>query len=78
MRKKSMKAVLTFDRTVDAMAMESMAKEKNVTGRLIPIPTAISAGCGLCWMVEPEQKDEVHAAVTEAGLPYGAWHEVLL
>ena len=42
MRKKVMKLVVTFHTTSDAMAMEKVCKERNVPGRLIPVPRAIS------------------------------------
>ena len=40
MRKKVMKLVVTFHTTSDAMAMEKVCKERNVPGRLIPVPSA--------------------------------------
>lgn len=78
MRKKTTKAVLIFERTVDAMAMEAFAAKENLPGRLIPLPTAISAGCGLCWMVVPEQQQEVEAKVAEHGLLCGRWYQIML
>ena len=47
MRKKELKLVVTFHTTADAMAMEKACKENNTPGRIIPVPRAISAGCGL-------------------------------
>ena len=39
------------------MAMELYCKEHNISGRLIPIPRELSAGCGLAWRIEPEEYD---------------------
>lgn len=50
MRKKELRLVVTFHTTADAMAMEKACKEHEVNGRLIPVPRAISAGCGLAWL----------------------------
>ncbi|RRF97633.1 MAG: DUF3343 domain-containing protein, partial [Coriobacteriaceae bacterium] len=36
----------------------------------IPIPEQISAGCGLSWKAEPEDKDRIVKALAEAGIKY--------
>lgn len=30
-------------------------KEHGISGRLIPVPRELSAGCGLAWRIEPEE-----------------------
>lgn len=57
MRKKEMKLIITFHTTADAMAMEKACKEQNVPGRIIPVPRAISAGCGLSWCANLDERD---------------------
>jgi hypothetical protein len=54
-REKRTYCVLTFSTTTAAMAMECFCQEHGVPGRLIPIPTAITAGCGLAWRMLPEE-----------------------
>lgn len=49
MRKKEDCVVLTFDSTTDAMIWEDIARKNGFEGRLIPIPSVIKAGCGVCW-----------------------------
>ena len=49
MRLKKPALVVTFAATADAMAMERYCMERNLPGRLIPIPREIHAGCGLAW-----------------------------
>ncbi len=39
--------VLTFDSTHLAMAAENALKHENLSPQIIPLPTQISAGCGL-------------------------------
>lgn len=56
MRKKELKLVVTFHTTADAMAMEKACKKQNAPGRLIPVPRAISAGCGLAWCAGLENR----------------------
>ena len=57
------KFIITFPSTTQAMAMESYCRSNNVPGRLIPVPTQISAGCGLCWCAEPEDEEICSAAL---------------
>ena len=54
MRKKKPYQILTFHTTSAAMAMELYCKEHDIPGRLIPVPRALSAGCGLAWRIPPE------------------------
>lgn len=42
--------VITFRNTTQAIMFEEIAKEENLDGRIIPLPTSIGAGCGLCWL----------------------------
>lgn len=55
MRKKRDYVILTFRTTTDAMAMEAQCAACGISGRLIPIPREITAGCGLAWRIAPEQ-----------------------
>ena len=57
MRRKTLKAVVTFASASDAMAVEAAAREARIPGRMIPIPSEISAGCGLAWCVPAEERD---------------------
>lgn len=78
MRKKEMMLVVTFHTTADAMAMELNCKQDGVPGRLIPVPRAISAGCGLAWCAPPESAGQVRAAMARVGLEPEALHECLV
>jgi hypothetical protein len=55
MRVKKLKTVIAFHTTADAMETEEIFTEYNISGRLIPIPREISAGCGIAWMMPPEE-----------------------
>ena len=55
MRRKTPKIVLTFATTSDAMALEAAARDRGLPGRMIPIPSEISAGCGLAWCIPVEE-----------------------
>ena len=54
MIQKREKVVITFHTTTDAMAMESLCITRQLPGRMIPVPGAITADCGLAWCAEPK------------------------
>ena len=68
MRKKELKLVVTFHTTADAMAMEKACKKENAPGRLIPVPRAISAGCGLAWCASPRSRKILTDLMEQAGI----------
>ena len=78
MRKKTRKPVVTFGTTSDAMAMESLAREMGLPGRIIPVPSEIDAGCGLAWSAEASQKDELVAGLRRYGIAHEGVYDVLL
>ena len=78
MRKKELRLVVTFHTTADAMAMEKACKEHKVPGRIIPVPRAISAGCGLAWCAELTDKEAVAAMMKQAGIEEEDMHECMV
>lgn len=54
MRTKRSYIVLSFHTTLEAMEWEKQCQNRQVPGRLIPLPQEISAGCGLAWRMLPE------------------------
>ena len=63
-----MKVILTFPTTTQAMAMEKAAGEEQAPGRLIPVPVAISAGCGMAWSAEAEAKEALKRLISDTGI----------
>lgn len=55
MREKKLYQILTFPTTTAAISMEKQCKEKEIPGRLIPVPRQITAGCGLAWRMTVEE-----------------------
>ena len=78
MRAKEPKIVVTFVNTTDAMKMEAVCTERNVPGRMIPVPKVISAGCGLAWCSEPENENVIREVLKFAGLKEQAIHNCLI
>lgn len=64
------RVVLTFHSTTEAMAFERTCKTHNLPGRIIPMPAAISAQCGLAWLVSLEEKDYLVNQAAKLGLKY--------
>ena len=63
-----MKLIITFHTTTEAMAMEKVCKEAGADGRLIPVPRAISAGCGLAWCAKMESEEALRKLMEEKGI----------
>ncbi len=78
MRKKELKLVVTFHTTADAMAMEKACKEYQVPGRIIPVPRAISAGCGLSWCAALEEREQIVEMMRKAGIEEEEMHECMV
>lgn len=78
MRKKELKLIVTFHTTADAMAMEKACKDSGAPGRLIPVPRAISAGCGLSWCAALEDREEIRSVMKEAGIEEEELHECMV
>ena len=78
MRKKELKLIVTFHTTADAMAMEKACKSAGITGRLIPVPRELSAGFGLSWRSEVEDKEKVLNLMKEIKIEKEALHEMLV
>ena len=70
MRKKTLKLVVAFHTTSEAMA--------GVPGRLIPLPTEISAGCGLAWCAELSDRERILPVLGSAGVTEEDVYECML
>ena len=70
MRKKEPSLLISFRTTTEAMALEAACQEAGLPGRLIPIPSFVSAGCGFGWKVSEEAGVRVMDFVREKGLEY--------
>ncbi len=78
MREKQLRLLLTFHTTAAAMAMDRFCARQAVPGRLIPVPRAITAGCGMCWSAPPEAEAAVLQAAAEAGVEAAGVYQMLV
>jgi len=60
--KTEQRIIFTFPTTTDAMFLEHVCRTEDLPGRMIPVPTSISAGCGLSWSAPPEAREAISAA----------------
>ena len=74
MLKKKPALIITFATTTQAMAMEKFCHAQGLPGRLIPVPREITAGCGLSWKADPEQKDALEAALARHDMKWQEMH----
>lgn len=59
--------IVTFRTTEQALLMEEYCGRQGIPGRLVPVPPAIHADCGLAFRTDPAG-EEVFAA-RPAGMP---------
>jgi hypothetical protein len=78
MRSKKPALVFAFQNVTDALAVEKFCQAESLPGRIIPIPREITAGCGLAWKAEPEDRNRLVSALDSAGLCYSGAHIVNL
>ena len=78
MRSKKPALVIAFANVTDALAVEKYCQEHALPGRIIPIPREITAGCGLAWKADPEDRDTLIPALDGAGKVYSGLYTVLL
>ncbi|MDY3280868.1 DUF3343 domain-containing protein [Dysosmobacter sp.] len=78
MREKQPRFVVTFRTTAEAMAMEKRCRDSGVPGRLIPLPRAISAGCGMCWSAPDGSREAVEELLMTSGFRVDGLYDMLL
>ena len=76
MAQRTLKFVVTFPTTTGAMEMESACQEAGLPGRLLPLPRAVSAGCGLCWAAPPESRTAIETLVMDRRLVVDGLYEI--
>lgn len=59
--------ILSFSSYEQAMEMEDFCRANGISGRLIPLPPKVHAGCGLCWRMDPEEMDPGKTDIEETG-----------
>lgn len=68
--------VVTFHTTAAAMALEKRCHERGIAGRLIPVPRAITADCGMAWRGELATRSALEGL--SADLEIDGWYELTM
>lgn len=68
MRENKRQLIVAFQDTHTAIAFEKLCRQKGVPGRMIPLPSQISAGCGLAWTTEPQNRSLMGELLDQAGM----------
>lgn len=68
MRRKTPKIVFTFPSSSAALAFEAHAQAQGLPGRMIPVPSVLSAGCGLAWCADVSCQESLERAAKDAAL----------
>lgn len=74
MRKKENALILTFATTAQAMKTEKFCEEHKLPGRLIPVPSQITAGCGLAWKAQPQEQTALLQAMEAGSITWEGVH----
>ena len=78
MRPKELCFIVAFHTTTEALALEDAARAAGVSGRLIPIPTQITAGCDLAWRLLISEKESMLRLLSECRLRYEDVYELTI
>ena len=65
----SVEIILVFARTKETIQAEGILEEAGLSIRVMPLPSAIRAGCGVCLHLPEAQFREASARLKEAKIP---------
>lgn len=78
LKERTLRLIVTFHTTAEAMATQNLCRKRNLEGRLIPAPRALTADCGIAWSAPPAMKDALLRALEEEGVEIAGHDELLL
>ena len=71
-REKKKRLIITFETTTAPLKLDIKGKACGIPGRTIPLPSAISAGCGLAWRAELSDRESLIAFMKEQDIRWEA------
>ena len=66
---------ISFFTTAEAMETEVVMQELGLSGKLVPVPRAISAGCGISWRTEDLDREKIEKILLENEIE---WEELTI
>ena len=73
-----LKLVVAFEETTNAIEAEQYFQEHEIEGRMIPLPGAISAGCGLAWAAPLKERELIEKQMQEGIIRAEGIYEIFL
>ena len=64
------KIIITFSMQDDVIAFNRFAKKNNLNGKIIHIPSSITAGCGLSYELDISYKNKIKNILDENKIFY--------
>ena len=64
---------MTFDQTTEAIRAEKLLAEAGLCPLVMPLPSQIRAGCGLCLRVKPQARELARATLASYGVRCAGW-----
>ena len=78
MRAKSLRLVVTFHTTAEAMATERLCRREGLPGKLISVPRCLTSDCGIAWSAPTETRETLEETMRAERIDAAGFHEVLL
>lgn len=78
MRPRELQLVIAFESTASALTFESAATNSGLSGRLIPVPTTITAGCGLAWRESPANRAQAEQLLRTLSIQDATLYELVI
>ena len=75
-REKKKRLIITFETTTAPLKLDIKGKACGIPGRTIPLPSAISAGCGLAWRAGLSDRESLIAFMKEQDIRWEAMYEL--
>lgn len=75
-REKRKQLVITFSDTTAPLKLDILAQQEVVPGRTIPLPSEISAGCGMAWKAELSDRERLLLLMKEKNIRWEAIYEL--
>ncbi len=69
--------IITFKSTHQAIRSETLMKKNSLNIKIIPLPTELSAGCGLCIKLDISQIQESLKLLNENNIEFSGYYKVL-
>ena len=67
---------MTFHTTAAANGKEKLCAARSLAGRLIPVPRALTADCGMAWRAEIDKRAALEALAAGEGLEVAGYYEM--